>query len=214
MPTAILDNPLVWQIGRKGLDLLLGIYRKRGRVLADWRLLDQELSFLDLGCGIGQFSRFVKGEYLGVDYNERYVEYAKRKYGGPDTEFRCVDATQLSEEQSTYDVVLMVGLLHHLTDPEARCALDTVRSLSRKYVAVFDPVREQPGAIGDWFVAHDRGRYIRTAADLRALIEASGLAVIEDAPLRLGPIATRALLARPDGPGPPEAEHAEAPNTP
>jgi hypothetical protein len=92
----------------------------------------------------------------------------------------------------------MVDFLHHLTDEAAGSVLRTARELAAGYVVSLEPVTEQENRVGRWFIENDRGAHMRPRADLLALFEAAGLAVAADEPLRLGPIATRAIRsARP-----------------
>ena len=45
-------------------------------------------SLLDLGCGTGDLCRLTKGRYTGVDISTAYIEYARRRFGGPNRELR------------------------------------------------------------------------------------------------------------------------------
>jgi SAM-dependent methyltransferase len=188
-----LDRPLVWEASRVGLDLAFGLYRRRRALLARWGLLDGEPSVLDIGCGIGQYASLTNGRYLGVDLSERYVEHARRRRGDELHAFRCVDAADLVAEGERFDLVLMVDFLHHLPAEAAVSVLRTARELADGHVVSLEPVTEQETRLGRWFIDNDRGAHMRPHADLLALFERADLAVEADEPLRLGPIATRAI---------------------
>ena len=189
----VLDRPLVWEASRLGLDLAFGLYRRRRALLARWGLLDGEPSVLDIGCGIGQYASLTSGRYAGVDLNCAYVDHARRRRGDERHVFRCVDAAELVGEGERFDFVLMVDFLHHLADGAAVSVLHTARDLATGHVVALEPVTEQANRVGRWFIENDRGEHMRPHATLLELFEAAGLAVEADEPLRLGPIATRAV---------------------
>ncbi|MGH2996927.1 MAG: class I SAM-dependent methyltransferase [Gaiellaceae bacterium] len=194
---SVLDRPLVWEASRVGLDLAFGLYRRRRRLLARWGLLAGEPSVLDIGCGIGQYASLTRGQYLGVDLNGAYVDHARHRRGDERHAFRCVDAAELVAEGERFELVLMVDFLHHLPDDAAVSVLRTAGELSAGHVVCLEPVTEQETRLGRWFIDNDRGEHMRPHADLLALFERAGLGVEADEPLRLGPIATRALRSVP-----------------
>jgi len=74
---------------------------------------------LDVGCGVGYFSRFLADlglQVQGVDgRSENVLEAARRS---PDIRFLTADAENLPlQELNTVDLVLCVGLLYHLENP-------------------------------------------------------------------------------------------------
>ena len=89
----------------------------------------------------------------------------------------------------------MVDFLHHLPDDAAVRVLETARELRQGAVVSLEPVTEQANRVGRWFIEHDRGEHMRPHAALLGLFERAGLSLQTDEPLRLGPIATRAIRA-------------------
>jgi SAM-dependent methyltransferase len=197
---SVLDRPLVWEASRAALDLGFGLYRRRRALLARWGLLEGGVTILDIGCGIGQYASLTEGRYVGVDLNSPYVEHARRRRGDERHLFRCVDAAELVAERERFDLVLMVDFLHHLTDEDATSVLRTAGELASGHVVSLEPVTEQANRVGRWFIENDRGAHMRRHADLLALFERAGLPVEADEPLRLGPIATRAIRSVPAAP--------------
>src|SRR5205085_1697418 len=94
----VLNNPITWEVTRIGLDLIFGVYRRRVKLLHRWGLLDSNPSILDIGCGIGQYSTITKGRYLGVDLNEPYINYATQRYKRQNSTFKCMNVTQVLDE--------------------------------------------------------------------------------------------------------------------
>jgi 2-polyprenyl-3-methyl-5-hydroxy-6-metoxy-1,4-benzoquinol methylase len=196
-PWRVLDNPVVWEISRVGLNLSFGLYRKRIKAMRNWGVLQDRPSVLDIGCGIGQYADVTEGAYLGVDFNQRYIDYAHSKRRRPNQCFRCMDVTTILDERSTFDVVLMVDFLHHIPDEQCVRLLDIASRLAGQYVVSFEPITNQYSPIGQWIVDHDQGNYVRPLGGLHHLFEQSRLEIVESTELRLGPINSRAIMARP-----------------
>jgi SAM-dependent methyltransferase len=196
----MLGVPAVWELSRVSLDLLFGLYRKRTEKLGEWGLLSGQPSVLDIGCGIGQYARITEGDYLGIDVDCRYVRYARKRRGNDRHTFECVDAVELAVEERRFDLALVVDVLHHLSDDDSVAVLAAAGRLAQGSLACFEPVSEQESRLGRWFTDHDRGGHMRSHEQLLALVERAGLSVGADEPMRLGPIATRALRIAPSAP--------------
>ena len=192
----LLDNPLLWEMSRFALDAGFGLYRKRVAVLEEWGLLKDSPSVVDIGCGIGSYARITSGEYLGIDLNCRFIDYARRKHRKPNQSFRCVDATTLVKEEIRFKLALMVDFLHHLSDEQCVQLLKDCSRLAESYIINFEPVTHQPNRVGRWIVEHDRGENPRPLDALHQLFDEAGLDIVKSVELRLGPINTRAILAR------------------
>jgi len=98
-------------------------------------------SVLDLGCGDGTLSQFVRGSYLGVDFSPFIVKEAKRRNKG--RRFLVGDILNLPE-LGLFDTVVMMEVLEHLDDPAQ--AVESVRPLARKRIVVSVPVRSYSGS--------------------------------------------------------------------
>jgi len=68
---------------------------------------------LDVGCGPGTNApHFSHTDYLGIDWNERYVLNARKRYSG---QFRVGDVTKLQvPADERFDFILVNSLLHHI----------------------------------------------------------------------------------------------------
>ena len=164
-----LSNVYVWHFFRWFLEGVFGLYTKRIALLKELGFQGTE-SVLDIGCGTGQHSEITSGRYLGVDLDARYIEFARRRH--PQKEFVCMDVSQLQLEGDLFDVALMVDVIHHLSDEQARRLLADLGRLTSKRVFFFEPVVQSPkNLVGRLLVAGDRGRFIRPRNELLKLIE-------------------------------------------
>lgn len=70
---------------------------------------------LDIGCGTGNYRSSFTCKYSGIDINPDYIQTASANLEG---RFRVMDATQLEFENNTFDHVISLATLHHLTDDQ------------------------------------------------------------------------------------------------
>lgn len=83
-------------------------------------------SILDLGCGTGYLAPlFSKSSYLGIDIDKNLISYAKKHQKG--YSFLHQDATKVKLRKK-FDIVLVVGVIHHLNDKDAIRFVDTIKS--------------------------------------------------------------------------------------
>jgi ubiquinone/menaquinone biosynthesis C-methylase UbiE len=85
---------------------------------------------LEIGCGQGKGARIVYDQfrprsYTGIDLDARMIQRARRKaQARPGVEFEQGDASSLAFEDSSFDLVLDFGVVHHI--PNWRNALAEV----------------------------------------------------------------------------------------
>jgi 2-polyprenyl-3-methyl-5-hydroxy-6-metoxy-1,4-benzoquinol methylase len=80
-----------------------------GSLLGDVR----GLSLLDLGCGVGRFSRWFTAQgasVAGVDFSSGALEIAKRQSPNGNPAYRCASVFEL-EDENAYNVVFVWGVL-------------------------------------------------------------------------------------------------------
>lgn len=129
---------------------------------------------IDIGCGPAQaLQSLPEVEYLGLDINPDYIAFARRTYGGKGT-FVVGDTRSLQGDSrfKDADIVIAVGVLHHLDDEEAvdciRFAYDALKRGGRLICHDACWVPNQ-GAFSKCIMSHDRGRNIRTEQQYRQL---------------------------------------------
>lgn len=83
--------------------------------------LTPQSDVLEVGCGAGFASHYLSGRYrtyCGVDYSKRLIASAQSHYQRPGVEFHAANIKGF-EPRRTYDVVFMIGVLHHVDELEA-----------------------------------------------------------------------------------------------
>jgi len=97
---------------------------------------------LDIGCNSGFWSiqcALLGAEVVGFDGREELIRQAdliKSIVGVEKVEFRCFDFWDMSPQRlgGTFDVVLNLGVLYHLTDPLK--ALQLTKSMARQDIVL------------------------------------------------------------------------------
>jgi len=143
---------------------------------------------LDVGCGPGtNTSHFARSDYLGIDINSSYIEYARTRYR---RDFVTADVTTYSVAAGqSFDFVLINSFLHHVNTPDARRILEHLRTLLSKdgYIHILDLVLPDRRTLARLIAQWDRGEYPRPLEQWRTLFtEWFEPVVFEPYPLALG----------------------------
>lgn len=150
----------------------LGADRLRYRCLDELALKDGD-TVIDVGCGPAYyFERLPRVRYYGFDTAPRYIDYARKRWGDR-AEFRCeVFGEPHLAEIPPADAVLLLGLLHHLSDDDSRDLLKVAAKAlapGGRVIAVDTCVEPRQGRISRWMSDHDRGEYVREPSGFVAL---------------------------------------------
>jgi SAM-dependent methyltransferase len=156
-----------------GLQKALGADRLRYRCLDELALRDGE-TVLDVGCGPAYYlGRLAKVRYFGFDTSQRYIEHARSKWGNDRVTFECaVFGPEHLAEVGPVDAVMLLGLLHHLSDEESRALLRLAAQAlapGGRVIAVDTCFEPNQGRISRWMSRNDRGEYVREPAGFTAL---------------------------------------------
>jgi SAM-dependent methyltransferase len=117
---------------------------------------------LDVGCGPGtNTAHFLHTDYVGVDLNPRYLEYARRRFG---KEFIAADvAAGLPGFEGQFDFVLVNSFFHHVDDRAAHRILAALRPLVAPggHVHIIDLVLPEQAGTALTLARLDRGPFAR-----------------------------------------------------
>lgn len=113
-------------------------------------------------------------EYFGFDVRQPYIEAARSRFGERG-QFFCQKLTPAGlETLPKFDLVVAIGLLHHLDDAYAvallRMILDALR-IGGRLIAIDTVLDPGQNPVARFLVRHDRGQNVRTAMAYRALVE-------------------------------------------
>ena len=142
------------------------------RVLGDWR---PGAAALDVGCADDSLLCGVGVEAIGLDRMHGRL----RHYAGTGRGVALqADARSLPIRDGALELVFSCGLLHHLSDADASCALAEMRRVlaTGGRVLLIDavlPRRAWRRPLAALIRAADRGRFMRTESALRALLYAA-----------------------------------------
>lgn len=134
-------------------------------VLKEWFELRPGESVLDIGCGPADWlSIFPDVEYTGFDFNPKYIEDARSRFG---TRGRFLVANaddDFGNRLGSFDLVIATGVLHHLSDPEAKKVIGlAARALKPggRFVTLDGVLCADQSALARRIVLSDRGRFMR-----------------------------------------------------
>lgn len=101
------------------------------------KYIDSEKKVLELACGTGQitFSMADKAaEWVATDYSENMINEAEKRKNQEAKESKAVfevqDATNLTYDNETFDIVVIANALHIMPDPDA--ALKEIHRVLKK----------------------------------------------------------------------------------
>jgi len=120
---------------------------------------------LEIGCGPGTIVGYLPPcDYLGFDLSPKYIELARKRF--PKAHFVCERVSQfsLAKEQS-FDLVLALGIVHHLGDGEARQLFQIAHDALKpggKLVTIDGVWADGQSSAARWFLTRDRGEHIRS----------------------------------------------------
>jgi SAM-dependent methyltransferase len=130
---------------------------------------------LDIGCGLGAIVEQLPAVgYDGFDLDPNYIESARRTYGDRGT-FHCADVTRAEVRAGAYDIVMAIGVLHHLDDREAGVLVDLAwRALvpGGRLVTFDGCYQPRQSRVARYLLARDRGRHVRDEGGYVRLVRA------------------------------------------
>jgi ubiquinone/menaquinone biosynthesis C-methylase UbiE len=129
---------------------------------------------IDVGCGSALALQWLpEVHYIGLDINPDCIAFAARTYGTKGT-FVVGDVRSLQADSRfrDADIVMALGVLHHLDDQEAKdCIQFAYNALKPNGRFVCHEACWVPnqGAVSKYIMGSDRGRNIRTEQQYREL---------------------------------------------
>jgi 2-polyprenyl-3-methyl-5-hydroxy-6-metoxy-1,4-benzoquinol methylase len=138
------------------------------RLLSGWNLIYKKYikpelakkggksSILDIGCGGGDIIKLLHNlcmndgfdvRFLGIDPDQRSVEYLQQLEWPDSVRFRAVSSNTLTEEGLKFDIVISNHLVHHLSRDQLKSVCKDAESLSNRLVIFNDIERSMFGYV-------------------------------------------------------------------
>lgn len=147
------------------LQRVIGADRLRYRCIEELGLRQGD-TVLDIGCGPAYyFERLPQPlTYFGFDTEPRYIEWARSKWGDRATFHLGTFDEGHAVELPPINAILLLGLLHHLSDSDSDALLalcGQVLAPGGKVIALDTCFEPSQGRISRWMSENDRGEYVR-----------------------------------------------------
>ena len=160
-----------------------GVYRKfrqavagnaATRLVGDFLKIDSRHRVLDIGCGTADIlDQLPQGiDYHGYDIEPAYIASALKRYGHRGSFVIRSVSPEAVEGLGTFDVVIALGVLHHLSDPLASTLFATAAKVLRpggRLVTLDGAYVKGQHPVARLLLALDRGRHVRTPEAYLAL---------------------------------------------
>ena len=130
---------------------------------------------LDIGCGTGVMLHYLPDvEYVGFDMSKAYIDACKKRFGKRGTFHQCEVTPDTVADYGQFDIVLAVGVVHHLDDAQARNMFTMAsRALSSggRLITLDGCYTTPQSALVRRLLDNDRGEFVRTEPAYRTIAE-------------------------------------------
>jgi SAM-dependent methyltransferase len=146
----------------------------RGRAINEFIKVKSGSKVLDVGCGPGDILPLLpEVAYCGIDISPEYIVAARGRYGSKGRFFvgGVTDETSF-EGLGKFDLVMAIGLLHHINDSKASSffhAAKTVLNPGGRVVTLDNVFVPEQNAVARWLIKLDRGNHVRTRDEYSAI---------------------------------------------
>ncbi len=132
----------------------------------------QNYKIIDIGCGDAAIASHFnpKTDYIGVDYNYKYVEAAQKKY--PHFKFTVGDVLDI-DTSSGKAIYLLLGVVHHLDDNHVKDLITKIKKINpTASILCLDGIRvPNQNPIAKLLKDLDRGKFVRTLEGYQKVLE-------------------------------------------
>lgn len=130
-------------------------------------------SILDIGCGTADLLPYMpQVDYVGFDASAAYINAARARFGDR-AQFRHQHITpELANELPKADLVMAIGVLHHLDDATAADLFRIARAAlapGGRVVTCDGTYAEGQNPLARFLISLDRGEHVRDAAGYEAI---------------------------------------------
>ncbi len=166
-----------WESQRKRRDptdpIIAAFVQPKIDFMLRYVILPGKARILDVGCGNGYFTYYLNqhGATFGVDYAAAMLAL------NPEERLSQASAFDLPFADDSYDLVFCSNLLHHVPEPAA--VVREMRRVSRNYVVIHEPNRNNPAMLALGIVKLEERQSLQfTRAYVRTLAQQNDLHVL------------------------------------
>lgn len=167
---SILSSPLVYSLFQK----IMGVDRHTQQFVDSYIRPEVGMTVLDVGCGPADILAYLPPvDYWGFDISAPYIAHAKNRYGERG-KFFC---KLLSKDDLTtlpkFDIVLLLGVLHHLDDCVAKDLMSLIHQSLKPHgrlVTMDACIAPRQNPVARFLISKDRGRNVRDEPGYRGLV--------------------------------------------
>lgn len=143
---------------------------------------------VDIGCGPAYYFGWLPTPltYHGFDTDQHYIDHATSRYGNRGTFHRAIFDAEEAEQLPAPNAIVMLGLLHHLSDAECHDLLSLsarVLAPGGRVVSVDTTYLPGQNRFSKWMSDNDRGEYVRHPEQFVELASAA-FGQVEGTPLQ------------------------------
>lgn len=166
---SVLSLPTAYRLAQDAI----GATRFRRHVVSEILEATDDDRVVDIGCGTADILDHLPAvDYLGYDHSEQYIEDARRRYGDRGR-FITTGAEHIGATDRDRTLAMMIGVLHHLDDDQARSALELARDHlipGGRFVSVDPTITDGQPRIARFLAQRDRGQHVRTPESIASLV--------------------------------------------
>jgi SAM-dependent methyltransferase len=138
----------------------------RRRVINEFLKIKLGCKVLDVGCGPGDLLQFLPDIiYCGIDISPEYIDAARARHGSKGRFVtRAVTEKTSFEDLGKFDLIMAMGLVHHLNDAEASSLFRAAKSALNpggRVVTLDNVFVPEQSAAARWIIKLDRGNHVR-----------------------------------------------------
>jgi SAM-dependent methyltransferase len=162
-PRRLLAHPEIYRKFRR----LVQSKNSGTRLVGEFLKIDPGQRVLDIGCGTADILAQLPLDidYHGYDVEPAYLASARQRYGYRGSFVVRSVSPEAVEGLGTFDVVISLGVLHHLTDLQADTLFATAAKVLRpggRLVTLDGAYVKGQHPVARLLLALDRGRHVRT----------------------------------------------------
>lgn len=174
----LLKHPFLYE----SLMRLLGGVKCRNIIINDYMVLNPGAELLDLGCGPAEILSCVNCNvhYTGIDASEDYIHAAQKKFS--EQQFICTTFDNDTKLNGKFDIVLAIGLIHHLDDETSRNLIINASKVLKdggKLITFDNVLYKGQGWLNRLIIKQDRGNFIRNLRDYSILFPQNSFSEIQ-----------------------------------